>query len=123
MTKKEKWKRILTIIMIIWLSKIAICVGIREHQNNEFMRLNESQQVHMYDLHIERKIHFLSWKYGVIGISYHYTMDVYDYHNPSRYIGTDDKGTFRISFLHYGYIQEYWPISVYTDYDIMNHLD
>ncbi|MBE5865762.1 MAG: hypothetical protein E7292_06030 [Lachnospiraceae bacterium] len=120
MTKKEKWKRILSIIMIIWLSKIAICVGIREHQNSKFLQMYANCEDGIYDLNIERKFHFLSWKYGVIGISYHYTVDVYDFVNRSEYIGTKDRGIFRISLVHYGYIQEAWPLAVYKDYDITN---
>ncbi len=119
LSKKEKIKKVLIVIIVIWLLKIAICVVIREYQNSNFLRMYENSQYNSdYDLHIERKFHFFSLKYGILGISYHYTIDVYDTFDSSRMVATDDMGTFRISLLHYGYIQDYWPLGVRKDSDI-----
>lgn len=118
LSKKEKIKKVFIIITVIWLSKIAICVAIREYQNSNFLWMYENSDS-CYVLHIDREIHFLDLKYGILGVSYHYTVDVYDYFfNTSRMIGTDDVGIFRISLLHNGYIQDNWPISLHTDRDI-----
>lgn len=120
LSKKEKLKKALIIITVIWLSKIAICVAIREYKNSKFLWMYEnSENSRYYDLHIDRKLHFFSLKYGVLGVSYHYTVDDYDAFDPSRLLGTNDEGIFRVSLLHYGYIQDYWPISLRTDYDII----
>ncbi|MCM1157327.1 MAG: hypothetical protein NC300_02370 [Bacteroidales bacterium] len=118
-SKREKIRKVLIVIMVIWLLKIAICVIIREYQNSNFLWMYQNSQYNSeYDLHIERKFHFFNLKYGILGISYHYTIDVYDTFNLSRMVGIDDMGTFRISFLHYGYIQDYWPLGVRKDSDI-----
>lgn len=119
LSKKEKIKKVFIIITVIWLSKIAICVAIREYQNSNFLWMYENSKYNsVFDLHIDRQFHFFSLKYGVFGISYHYTIDVYDTFDSSRMLGTDDMGIFRVSLLHYGYIQDYWPLGVHRDSDI-----
>lgn len=115
--KREKIKKVLIVILIIWLLKIVICVAIREYQNSNFLWMYENSDSR-YVLHIDRKFHFMDFKYGFLGVSYHYTVDVYDFLDTSRIVGTDDIGTFRISLLYYGYIQDNWPISLHTDRDI-----
>lgn len=114
---RKKIKKVLIVIMAIWLLKIVICVVIREYQNSNFLWMYENSDSR-YVLHIDREFHFLDLKYGVLGVSYHYTVDVYDFINTSRMVGTDDVGIFRISLLHNGYIQDNWPISLHTDHDI-----
>lgn len=114
--KNKRLKSFLVVIIAIWLAKMVLCVGIREVQNTNFKRMYANSN--RYNLHIDRELHFFSFKYGVLGVSYHYTIDVFDYFNPSEFLGTDDMGTFRISLLHYGYIQDYWPLRLRKDYDI-----
>ena len=76
LSKKEKIKKVFIIITVIWISKIAICVAIREYQNSNFLWMYENSKYNsVFDLHIDRQFHFFSLKYGVFGISYHYTID------------------------------------------------
>lgn len=102
--------------MVIWLLKIFLCVVVREYQNDNILwEYENSRYSSEYDLHIDRKFHFMSLKYGVIGISYHYTLDVYNQFRPSEKLGTDDMGIFRVSLLHFGYIQDSWPLGWRSD--------
>lgn len=118
--KRKKLKIVLIIIAVVWVLKLSIGVAVRENQNRSFLQKYENNK--RFTLHVERKLHFFSFKYGIIGVSYHYTMDVYDFFRPTRMIGTDDYGTFRISLLHYGYIQKYWPVLLYDDEHILRHV-
>lgn len=119
--KRKKLKKVLIIIVVVWALKLSIGVAVRENQNKSFLQMAENNKLCV--LHVERKLHFFSFKYGIIGVSYHYTMDVYDFFHPTRMIGTDDYGTFRISLLHYGYVQEYFPMLWIDDEMILRHYD
>ena len=122
--KWKKWKRIFLVILCIWLGKILLCVGIREYRNYQFMRLSNPKGKRV--LRIEREIHFFDLKYGIFGISYHYFVSVYDGINDAHrgaYIGDSDYGEFRISLLHYGYIQDFWPMYLYSDTHLADYID